>query len=98
MDGKHPEFIRMSKGIGKTWYEKYKTDTLKDYLHVNRRKHKIPRYYDKQLEKENPEKFDEIRQKRITQAKKMEARTDAPTHNQRDQVKRQKLKLLTRKI
>ena len=37
----------MSKGIGKEWYEQFKRDTYKDYLLVDSKKHKIPRYYDK---------------------------------------------------
>lgn len=47
-----PEYITMSlkPGIGKTWYEKNKQDTNKDFLTVNGTKHKIPKYYDRLLE------------------------------------------------
>jgi hypothetical protein len=98
MKGKKPEFIRMSNGIGKNWYQKYKADTYKDYIHVNKAKHKIPRYYDKQLEKENIELYDYIKLKRKNKAIELESNINKPTNEQRDTVKKQKLKLLTRSI
>jgi len=52
-----PEYNRMSlnPGIGKTWFLAYaKSDAYhKDHLVHDNRKLKIPRYYDKLLEKEN---------------------------------------------
>lgn len=42
-----PEFNTMSNGIGKTWWEKYKTDTHKDFLYGEGHKQKLPAYYDK---------------------------------------------------
>lgn len=69
MKGKIPEFITMSNGIGKNWHEKYKTDTEKDYITVNYAKHKVPKYYDKQLEKTDPELLNKIKARRIKAAK-----------------------------
>ena len=64
----------MSQGIGKRWYEKYKGDTEKDYLIIDfDKKVKIPRYYDKQLEKEEPEKLEKIKKERERRAKEREA-------------------------
>jgi hypothetical protein len=97
MDGKLPEFIRMSKGLGKEWYKKYKSDTYKDYLYTGKIKQKIPRYYDKQLEKENPEKLQQIKEKR-REAAIAQREKDKPTDEQRDKVKQNKVKLLTRSI
>lgn len=51
-----PEYGTMSRkpAIGKTWLEKYMGDCYpSDYLIVNNRKLPIPKYYDKQLEKED---------------------------------------------
>jgi len=67
------EFITMSKGIGLEWYKKYYTDTYKDYLTVDHDKRtKVPRYYDKQLEKTQPEKLEVIKQEREKRAKEQE--------------------------
>jgi hypothetical protein len=97
MDGKHQEFIRMSKGIGKEWLKKYRTDTYKDYVYVNRKKHKIPRYYDKENEKVDPERLEATKEKRKKAA--IESKNKPrPSNESRDLVKRNKLKLLKRKI
>lgn len=50
-----PEYCTMSRkpGIGKTWFEKYKTDVYPhDYIVINGHKVKPPRYYDSLLEEE----------------------------------------------
>lgn len=64
-----PEFVTMSNGIGSEWWQKYKTDTDKDYLNVNYQKQKIPRYYDKKLEEIDPEKLIEQKNRRALKAK-----------------------------
>ena len=71
--GLNAEFITMSKGIGLEWWNKYKTDTDKDYLSVDYdKKVKVPRYYDKQREKEDPESLEQIKQGREAKAKEMQ--------------------------
>ena len=72
MKGKIEEFITMSNGIGKEWHDKHKQDTHKDYITVNYAKHKVPRYYDKQMEKKDPERLDKIKEKRIKAAQENE--------------------------
>jgi hypothetical protein len=67
--GKQPELIRMSKGLGKSWYEKYSSDTEKDYIIVRGKKHKTPRYYDKLLEEKDPEKLKKVKERREEIAK-----------------------------
>jgi hypothetical protein len=98
MQGKEPEYITMSQGIGKQWYEKFKADTYKDYVNVNFKKAKIPRYYDKQLEKEQPEKLEEIKEKRKAKAIELENKTDKPSNESRNTVKQNKLNTLKRTI
>jgi len=55
---KTPEYNRMSKGIGKSWIEKYQADV---YPHgkivVNGHEINAPRYYDKQFAKLNEQTF-----------------------------------------
>jgi hypothetical protein len=47
-----PEFCLMSRrpGIGKTWLEKFKTDTDKDFITLRGKKMSLPKYYDSVLE------------------------------------------------
>lgn len=48
-----PEFAAMSKGIGKGWFEKYKTDVFPhDNVVMHGRKYRPPRYYDELLDEE----------------------------------------------
>ena len=55
----------MSKGIGKTYYEKFKDDMYpKDYVTINGRKERIPKYYDKILESEDIEEYEMIKHER----------------------------------
>lgn len=69
--GKQPEFIRMSKGIGLQWFTKFKSDTNKDYICSNGKKHKIPRYYDKKREESDPQFIEKIKEARKQKAKEL---------------------------
>lgn len=67
---KHSEFALMSRnpGIGHDWFKKYKTDCFpKDYVTVNGKKYRVPRYYYQLLEKEN---FVEARAIKMARRKK----------------------------
>lgn len=60
-------YISMSTkpGIGKDWYDKFKTDVFPhDYCIYKGKKVATPNYYRKQLEKANPELFELLREKR----------------------------------
>ena len=62
-----PEYITMSRrpGIGKGWFDKYSSDVYpKDFLTINGRKFKPPKYYDKIYDEINPEDFNEIKKHR----------------------------------
>lgn len=64
---RQPEFNRMSlkPGIGKKWYDKYKHDIFpSDHVITSGYPSKTPRYYDKQLKKENPTMLDNLKEKR----------------------------------
>lgn len=62
-----PEFNKMSlrPGVGKQFFDKYKTDIYpNDYLVVNGVKSKPPRYYDKQLKKLDALMLDDVKTER----------------------------------
>lgn len=64
---REPEFVRMSRrpGIGAYYYDKYKKDIwAKDGVIVNKVRQKPPKFYDDQLEKEDPEKLKLIKESR----------------------------------
>lgn len=72
-DGIEPEFALMSRGqkkggkggIGKPWIDKYWNDCYpKDYVTINGKRHKPPKYYDSQLEKINLHMYQYVMAKR----------------------------------
>lgn len=69
---REPEFCLMSRrpGLGKTWLEKFKQDTDKDFITVNYSKQKLPKYYDSILEQEDALAFEIRKRKRKKEAKK----------------------------
>lgn len=67
-----PEFCRMSlkPGIGAGWYAKFKGDVFPhDYVVTRGSKNKPPRYYDKLLEREDPDLMQSIKDSRAERAK-----------------------------
>lgn len=58
--GKKPEYITMSRrpGIGRGWYEKFKSDCYpSDFLVHDGKKMKPPKFYDRCFEIDSPEEF-----------------------------------------
>lgn len=48
-----PEFLLWSRGLGQSWFDKYKSDAFpSDFIIVDGKKHKPPTYYLKQLEED----------------------------------------------
>ena len=67
-----PEFNKMSlkPGIGYEWYKKFKSDVYPhDYVVINGKKVKPPKFYDKKLKNDFPFEWDEVEFKRTVQAK-----------------------------
>lgn len=63
----NPEFATMSNGVGKTWFEKYRTDCFpSDEMPVPGTGviKKVPRYYQELEEAENPELIEEVKANR----------------------------------
>lgn len=68
-----PEFNKMSlkPGIGADWLEKYQSDVFPhDYVISKGRKLPVPRYYSKKFECSNPYEWDEMKRKRMVNARK----------------------------
>lgn len=66
----NPEYTTMSRrpGIGAGWFKKFSGDVYpSDFMVVNGRRVKPPRFYDNLLDKENPDLLDAIKQKRLEQ-------------------------------
>lgn len=66
-----PEYTTMSRrpGIGKTWYEKYKSDVFpSDFIVVRGRKMRPPKYYDDLLGEEDGGEYDYIKYQRELKA------------------------------
>ena len=66
--GLKPEYVTMSRrpGIGFSWYQRFKGDLYpKDFLTINGKRYPVPGYYDRLLERDDPDRFCEIRDRRI---------------------------------
>lgn len=71
-----PEYTRMSlkPGIGAKWYERYSSDVhTHDHIVINGHKCRPPRYYDKLLEADDPEKLTDLKIVRQIRAIEREA-------------------------
>lgn len=70
-----PEYTTMSRrpGIAADWFKKFGPDVFPgDFVVMNNRKMRPPKFYDRQYELTNPEEFERIKEKRIEDAKKHE--------------------------
>jgi len=71
-----PEFCTMSRnpGLGQTFMDRYPQDIFNhDSIVLDGKKYRIPRYYDKKLEKLDPHKLEDKKFKRETNARKLYA-------------------------
>ena len=62
-----PEYATMSRkpGIGKTWFDRYKSDVFpNDYVVIKRHKIRPPRFYDNKLEEIDSKMYQQIKNKR----------------------------------
>ena len=98
---KKPEFNKMSlkPGIGYEWYKRFRSDVYPhDYVVINGKKVRPPKYYDLKYAKESPFEWEEVQQKRIDLGKaNFEDNTDARLVV-KEQVTKARLKLLKREI
>lgn len=98
-DHVNPEFIIMSKGLGLDWWNKYRTDTDKDYVTVDYdKKVPIPRYYDKQRERMDPDSLIAIKAQREQRAKELQETDTAKRKLARNTVKEAQASMLKRSL
>lgn len=98
-----PEKVIMSRspGIGKDWYDLYgRTSHLSDFVVVDGRKVRMPRYYDNLLEKSDPELFDSVKKSRVLLASSEESLYNSSTERLivREKVQLRKLDYLPRTL
>jgi len=96
---RRPEYITMSRrpGIGKPWLDKYKADVYPhDFVVMDGRKMKPPKYYDCRFEIDDPEGFAKIKAAR-TQKGEQQAQNNTPERLAvREEIQLRKLELLVR--
>jgi len=96
-----PEYIHMSTrpAIGLTFYEAFKDEIIEsDFVLVKGKKRKTPRYYDKQLEKKNPQLLEDIKFLRAQSAHERRADSTDDRLAVREQVKLATIKPLKRDL
>lgn len=94
-----PEFARMSlkPGIGGKWFDLYSSDVYAghDYVVVNGKKVRPPRYFDRLLEKRNPELYADIKEARADRAKRLAPDNTPERLAVKEEVKRAAIKNLS---
>jgi hypothetical protein len=97
----NPEYIKMSlkPGIGKDFYEDFKTDLYPSDTAISQGKQMpVPKYYDRQLEKEKPELLEQLKTKRKRRALKDKANNTPERLAVRKLILQHKTKMLTRNL
>lgn len=105
--GIEPEFVRMSRGgrgkdglggIGKSWYQKYKSDVFpRDFVVVRQGvKCKPPKFYSNLFKKEDALKMDDISLKRFDDYVKQMADNTPARREVKHRVKKAQIKCLAR--
>lgn len=102
-----PEYVSMSRGgssaknnqggIGKPWYNKFKTDLQKDFITMRGIKMQPPQFYDNCLDQEDPYALELKKEKRADKARKMK-KEDQTTNRLRvrEHLVRKKIRSLER--
>lgn len=96
-----PEYITMSRrpGIGKRWYEQFKTDVYpKDYVTHHGKKFKSPAYYDKLFDVDYPEAMEVVKERRINRAAADAANNTPRRLVAREECQKAKAKRLVRRF
>lgn len=98
---REPEFCHMSlkPGIGAKWFEKYKRDVYPhDYVVVNGRQSRPPRYYDTLLQRVDPDMFESLEVPRYEKALRGAEDTTPARLAVREQVTNARLALKKRSL
>lgn len=96
-----PEFAVMSRrpGIAAGWFDRYRSDVFPDdFVLLDGKKSKTPRFYDKLLERLDPDELEKIKLKRLAAAKKRADNNTPERLDVRERVLKAKLQTLERPI
>lgn len=96
-----PEFTNMSRkpGIASDWFDRWQSDVYpSDYVIINGRKCKPPKYYDKKYELIDPEGLEVIKKKRVERLIDMEAEFTESRLRVKEQVLEARLNLQKRNL
>lgn len=93
-----PEALFASNGIGKDWYTTYKQDLEKDYITTRGVRMRPPKYYDRLLEQEDPEKLALIKRNREENIDPDDPERSPERLAVKEQVKKIRTKQLKRKL
>jgi hypothetical protein len=96
-----PEYNDMSRrpGIGLDFFKKHHKDFYpRDTAVMQGKQFPVPKYYDRQLEKTNPDLLLDLKELRAERAEKFKADSTPARLRVREEIKRSKLKSLTRNL
>lgn len=98
---REPEYVSMSRrpGIARDWIATYREDVYPgDFVVIDTKKIKVPKYYDKIQEEENPGEYRKTRAKRIAGARKFAENNTPERLKTREKVQHARARLLPRKL
>ena len=96
---RNPEYATMSRrpGIGATWFKKYGNDVYpKDFVTVNGKRVKPPKYYDNQLQKYKPFMYDEVKENRERRIDKNDPEYLEDRLRTKEEIQRRRMNRLVR--
>jgi len=96
-----PEYTTMSRrpGIGKGWLDLYESDVYReDFVVMNNKKFRAPRYYDAVFKAYAPHDFEVIKERRVENAKKHLDNNTPSRLAVRETIQMRRLELLKRNI
>lgn len=83
-----------NKGLGTTWFEKYRGDLYPhDYAIAKGQKFRPPKFYDRMLEKSDPDLWEEIKEKRKVHVLQSPQELSQARQDTKEEVLRRKAKL-----
>lgn len=94
-----PEYTSMSRrpGIGSTWFDQFKSDVYpSDFIVLNGRKMRTPKYYDKLLDQLDPVELDYIKEHRLAEGARWSENNTPERLAVREQVQKLRLERLQR--
>lgn len=95
-----PEYITMSRrpGIGREWFNQFKNDLKKDFITHNGVKMKPPKYYDAIFDQEDPDHYDQVKEKRRLEGEKQKEDNAFPRNYVKREIKERQIKRLERNL